>query len=36
MSSERMLAAVEAFASFFVPFYFFKAGTTISTRMLSL
>lgn len=36
MSSERMLAAVEAFSSFFVPFYFFKAGTTISTGMLSL
>lgn len=26
MSSERMLHAVEAFASFFVPFYFFHAG----------
>jgi Kef-type K+ transport system membrane component KefB len=30
MSSERMLGAVEAFASFFVPFYFFKAGQGIT------
>jgi len=30
MSSERMLGAVEAFASFFVPFYFFHAGQFIS------
>lgn len=26
MSSERLLGAVEFFASFFIPFYFFKAG----------
>lgn len=36
MSSERMLAAVEAFSSFFVPFYFFKAGTMITAETLSL
>ncbi|HEX5004141.1 MAG TPA: cation:proton antiporter [Gemmatimonadales bacterium] len=30
MSSERMLGAVEAFASFFVPFYFFHAGAYIN------
>ncbi|HET7040526.1 MAG TPA: cation:proton antiporter, partial [Gemmatimonadales bacterium] len=29
MSSERMLHAVEAFASFFVPFYFFHAGQEV-------
>jgi Kef-type K+ transport system membrane component KefB len=29
MSSERMLGAVEAFASVFIPFYFFKAGQQI-------
>ena len=29
MSSERMLHAVEAFASFFVPFYFFHAGLEV-------
>ncbi|MEP7327427.1 MAG: cation:proton antiporter [Gemmatimonadota bacterium] len=29
MSSERMLHAVEAFASVFIPFYFFKAGLDI-------
>jgi Kef-type K+ transport system membrane component KefB len=34
MSSERMLAAVEAFASFFVPFYFFKAGQGVSADEL--
>jgi len=36
MSSERMLGAVEAFASFFVPFYFFKAGQGVSPDELSL
>ena len=30
MSSERMLGAVEAFASVFIPFYFFKAGQQIT------
>jgi Kef-type K+ transport system membrane component KefB len=34
MSSERMLGAVEAFASFFVPFYFFKAGQGITADEL--
>ena len=34
MSSERMLHAVEAFASFFVPFYFFHAGQGIDVREL--
>jgi Kef-type K+ transport system membrane component KefB len=29
MSSDRMLGAVEAFASVFIPFYFFKAGQGI-------
>ncbi len=36
MSSERMLGAVEAFASFFVPFYFFHAGQFISHDELNL
>ena len=36
MSSERMLGAVEAFASFFVPFYFFKAGQGVSHDELDL
>lgn len=35
MSSERMLGAVEAFASFFVPFYFFHAGEYISADELN-
>ncbi len=35
MSSERMLGAVEAFASFFVPFYFFHAGGYISANDLN-
>lgn len=34
MSSERMLGAVEAFASVFVPFYFFKAGQGITSEEL--
>lgn len=36
MSSERMLGAVEAFASFFVPFYFFKAGQGVRHDELDL
>jgi Kef-type K+ transport system membrane component KefB len=36
MSSERMLGAVEAFASFFIPFYFFKAGQGASPEELDL
>ncbi len=35
MSSERMLSATQAFASFFIPFYFFKAGLGISAAALS-
>jgi Kef-type K+ transport system membrane component KefB len=34
MSSERMLGAVEAFASVFIPFYFFKAGQHIQLEYL--
>lgn len=34
MSSERMLHAVEAFASFFVPFYFFHAGQEVDAGTL--
>jgi Kef-type K+ transport system membrane component KefB len=34
MSSERMLSAVEAFASVFIPFYFFKAGQQIPLETL--
>jgi Kef-type K+ transport system membrane component KefB len=34
MSSERMLGAVEAFASVFIPFYFFKAGQQIQLQSL--
>jgi len=34
MSSERMLLAVEAFASVFIPFYFFKAGQHIELETL--
>jgi Kef-type K+ transport system membrane component KefB len=34
MSSERMLGAVEAFASVFIPFYFFKAGQQILPHTL--
>jgi len=36
MSSERMLGAVEAFASFFVPFYFFKAGQGVTPEEVDL
>jgi Kef-type K+ transport system membrane component KefB len=36
LSSERMLHAVEAFASLFVPFYFFRAGLELSLDYLSL
>ncbi len=32
MASERMLHAVEVFASFFVPFYFFSAGLRLRTE----
>lgn len=36
MASERMLHSVEAFASLFVPFYFFSAGTKLRAEDLSL
>ncbi|HVX87293.1 MAG TPA: cation:proton antiporter [Gemmatimonadales bacterium] len=36
MSSEGMLQAVEAFASFFVPFYFFHAGQGVDATALDL
>ncbi len=35
MASDQMLHAVEVFASFFVPFYFFKAGLHLEQRDLS-
>lgn len=35
MSSERMLVAVEAFASLFVPFYFFHAGSQLRAEDFS-
>jgi Kef-type K+ transport system membrane component KefB len=36
LSSERMLLAVEAFSSFFVPFYFFAAGMRIPAGAFGL
>jgi len=36
MASEQMLHAVEVFASFFVPFYFFHAGLELRAEDLSL
>ena len=36
MASERMLHAVEVFASFFAPFYFFRAGAELQREDLSL
>ncbi len=36
IASERMLAAVEAFASLFVPFYFFNAGLQLETQNFTL
>ena len=35
LASARMLGAVEAFASLFIPFYFFHAGLSISVDALS-
>jgi len=35
MASEQMLHAIEVFAVFFVPFYFFSAGTTLRPDDLS-
>jgi Kef-type K+ transport system membrane component KefB len=35
-SSDRLLHAVEVFASFFAPFYFFNAGAHLRAEMLSL
>lgn len=36
MSSEKMIDALEAFGSVFIPFYFFHAGTHIHGEQLSL
>lgn len=36
MSSEKMIDALEAFGSVFIPFYFFNAGTHIHGEQLSL
>jgi Kef-type K+ transport system membrane component KefB len=36
MSSEKMIDALEAFGSVFIPFYFFRAGVHISGDQLSL
>ncbi|MBI2407248.1 MAG: cation:proton antiporter [Gemmatimonadetes bacterium] len=36
LASERMLHAVEVFASFFAPFYFFVAGTEMRAEYFSL
>lgn len=35
-SSERMLTAVEVFASFFAPFYFFSAGAHLRPELLGI
>lgn len=32
LTSEKLLGSVELFASFFIPFYFFKAGTTFEQQ----
>jgi Kef-type K+ transport system membrane component KefB len=32
LTSEKLLGSVELFASFFIPFYFFKAGTTFDQQ----
>jgi Kef-type K+ transport system membrane component KefB len=36
LSSERMLHAVEVFAAFFAPFYFFGAGAHVRSDLLGL
>ncbi|TAK13803.1 MAG: cation:proton antiporter [Acidobacteria bacterium] len=36
LSSDRMVGAVESFASLFVPFYFFRAGASLSRTDFSL
>lgn len=36
VASERMLHAVEVFASFFAPFYFFVAGTNLQSEYFTL
>jgi Kef-type K+ transport system membrane component KefB len=36
LSSERMLHAVEVFAAFFAPFYFFSAGANLRAEQLGL
>ncbi|HMN09631.1 MAG TPA: cation:proton antiporter [Gemmatimonadaceae bacterium] len=35
LSSERLLAGVELFASFFIPFYFFKAGVSLEREFFT-
>jgi Kef-type K+ transport system membrane component KefB len=35
-ASERLLIGIELFASFFIPFYFFKAGLHLSSELFSL
>ncbi len=35
LSSEKLLGAVELFASFFIPFYFFKAGLHLRTEQFT-
>jgi Kef-type K+ transport system membrane component KefB len=35
-ASERLLIGIELFASFFIPFYFFKAGLHLSTELFTL
>jgi len=36
LTSEKMVNAIEVFASFFIPFYFFKAGLHVNIRELDL
>ncbi len=35
LSSEKLLAGVELFASFFIPFYFFKAGNSLTASLFT-
>lgn len=35
LSSEKLLAGVELFASFFIPFYFFKAGVSLERQFFT-
>lgn len=36
LSSEKLLAGVELFASFFIPFYFFKAGLSLTKSLFTV